>query len=96
LTIVLMLLGLSSTRLIHLPTIFLLATTALLCLVLVLLNRDVYRFFLHKRGWWFAARSVLAHWCYYLYSGVTFFVCVADHFLRLPFSSAHRTRLQGS
>jgi hypothetical protein len=38
----------------------------------------------------------LAHWCYYLYSGVTFFLCVADHFLRLPFSSAHRARLQGS
>jgi glycosyltransferase involved in cell wall biosynthesis len=96
LTVVLMLLGLSLTRRMHLPTVFLLATSTLLCLMLLLLNRDVYRFFLRKRGWWFAVRSVLAHWCYYLYSGVTFFVCLAEHFLRLPFSSAHRTRVQGS
>jgi glycosyltransferase involved in cell wall biosynthesis len=96
LTVVLMLLGLCLTRLVHLPAGVLLATIMVLCLTLLLLNRDVYRFFLRKRGWWFAARSVLAHWCYYLYSGVTFFLCVADHFLRLHFSSAHRTRLQGS
>jgi glycosyltransferase involved in cell wall biosynthesis len=96
LTAVLVLFGLSLTSLMHLPAGLLLATTMLLCLTLLLLNRDVYRFFLRKRGWWFAARSVLAHWCYYLYSGVTFFVCVADHFLRLPFSSTHRARLQGS
>jgi glycosyltransferase involved in cell wall biosynthesis len=96
LTIVLVLLGLSLTGLMHLPAALLLAAMAFPSLMLLLLNRDVYRFFLRKRGWWFAARSVLAHWCYYLYSGVTFFVCVADHFLRLSFSSAHRARLQGS
>jgi glycosyltransferase involved in cell wall biosynthesis len=88
--------GLSVTGLTHLPTGPLLAAIALLCVMLLLLNRDVYRFFIRKRGWWFAARSVLAHWSYYLYSGVTFFLCAADHFLRLPFSSGHKARLQGN
>jgi hypothetical protein len=91
-----MLLALTLTGLIHLSTGFLLAATAFLCLMLLLLNRDVYLFFVRKRGWWFAIRSVLAHWFYYLYSGVTFFLCAADHFLRLPFSSSHRAGLQGS
>jgi glycosyltransferase involved in cell wall biosynthesis len=96
LTLVLMSLAVTVTGLMHLPAGLLLAATALLCLALLLLNREVYFFFVRKRGWWFAARSVLAHWCYYLYSGVTFFLCAADHFLRLPFSSGHRARLQGS
>jgi glycosyltransferase involved in cell wall biosynthesis len=96
LTVVVLLLGLTLTGLMHLPSALLFVVLAFLCLMLLLLNRDVYRFFVRKRGWWFAARSVLAHWCYYLYSGVTFFVCAADHFLRSPFSSAHRARLQGN
>jgi len=96
LTAVLMLLALTLTGLMHMSTGFLLAATAFLSLLLLLLNRDVYLFFVRKRGWWFAIRSVLAHWCYYLYSGVTFFLCAADHFLRLPFSSRHRAGLQGS
>jgi hypothetical protein len=96
LTLVLMSLAVTVTGLMHLPAGLLLAATTLLCLALLLLNREVYFFFVRKRGWWFAARSVLAHWCYYLYSGVTFFLCAADHFLRLPFSSGHRARLQGS
>src|SRR6202521_4029019 len=63
-TAVLMLLALTLTGLIHLSTGFLLAATAFLCLMLLLLNRDVYLFFVRKRGWWFAIRSVLAHWFY--------------------------------
>ena len=65
----------------------LLATMGVIAVVLVLLNLDVYRFFLRKRGWWFAARAVLAHWLYYLYSGVTFFLMLAMHFIRLPSAS---------
>ncbi len=94
LTVACMLLGLTLIGLVHLPTAPLLSATTFLCLLLLLLNWDVYRFFVRKRGWWFAARSVLVHWFYYLYSGVTFFVCAADHFLRLPFSSAHKAKLQ--
>src|SRR5271166_3270441 len=67
----------------------LLAAMALIGVLLVLLNLDVYRFFLRKRGWWFAARAVLAHWLYYLYSGVTFFLMLAIHFIR-PHSPSTR------
>ena len=63
---------------------------AFICLLLLWLNWDVYRFFGRKLGWWFAARAVVAHWAYYLYSGVTFAVCTVIHFVRLPFSSAAR------
>lgn len=94
LTVLLMLLGLTLTGLMHLPSAPLLAVISFLCLLLLLLNWDVYRFFMQKRGWWFAARSVLIHWFYYLYSGVTFFLCATSHLLSLPFSSAHKARLQ--
>ena len=94
LTLLLILLGLNPTGLIRLPSALLPASIFVLCSLLVLLNWDVYRFFLRKRGWWFTVRSVLVHWFYYLYSGVTFFLCAAGHFLNLPFSSAHKARLQ--
>jgi hypothetical protein len=55
-----------------------------IALLLLVLNWDVYRFFERKRGWWFAARAVPMHWLYYLYSGVTFGVCVVIHFIRSP------------
>jgi glycosyltransferase involved in cell wall biosynthesis len=78
----------------HVPATPLLGAAGFLGLALLILNWDVYRFFLRKRGWWFAARSVFAHWLYYFYSGATFFVCALDHFIRSAFSSPHRTRLQ--
>lgn len=53
--------------------------------LLLLLNWDIYKFFLQKRGRWFAARAVLAHWLYYLYSGVTFSVCAMIYFLSPSF-----------
>ena len=68
----------------------LLIAILVVAVALVLLNLDVYRFFLRKRGWWFAARAVLAHWMYYLYSGATFAVCMAMHLLRLPSSPPRR------
>jgi hypothetical protein len=48
------------------------ATVAVIGGALLFLNWDVYRFFWRKRGLWFATRSVIAHWAYYLYSGITF------------------------
>jgi len=72
------------------------AALALIGLTLVFLNLDVYRFFLRKHGWWFAARAVLAHWAYYLYSGVTFLLCLAMHILRLPLSPTHKASVRGS
>ena len=55
----------------------------LTAIALLLLNLDVYRFFWRRRGTWFAARAVLAHWTYYFYSGLTFAFCLATH----PFSA---------
>ena len=63
----------------------LLLAIAAIGMVLLILNREVYRFFLRKRGGWFAARAVLAHWAYYLYSGVTFFLMAAMHLARSTF-----------
>ena len=76
--------------LIRLRSLPLLFSVAVICLLLLVLNRDIYRFFLHQRGWSFAARAVLAHWFYYFYSGATFFVCSVIHFARWPFSSARK------
>ena len=66
-----------------------LAAIGLIVLALLALNRKFYRFFLAKRGLWFAARAVVAHWFYYLYSGVTFVVTAAMQLVYLTFSSAH-------
>jgi len=38
------------------------------------LNAPLYRFFLRKRGAWFALRAVPWHWLYYLYGGLAFAV----------------------
>jgi glycosyltransferase involved in cell wall biosynthesis len=53
--------------------------------LLLALNWDVYVFFRRERGWWFAAGAVLAHWFYYLYSGIVFGVLVFTHLIRSPF-----------
>jgi glycosyltransferase involved in cell wall biosynthesis len=74
----------------------LLAAIALIAVALVLLNLDVYRFFHRKRGWWFAARAVLAHWTYYLYSGATFAYFLTIHVLHLPTSSPRKTSVRHS
>ena len=73
-----------------------LAGLAFIALLLVVLNRDVYWFFLRKRGWWFAVRAALAHWAYYLYSGVTFMVCLVMRVLHLPLSSARKASVRSA
>jgi glycosyltransferase involved in cell wall biosynthesis len=70
------------------------SSMAFISLLLLILNWDAYRFFQRKRGWWFATRAVLAHWAYYLYSGVTFFLYAAIHFVRLPFSSTRKASVR--
>ncbi len=72
-----------------------LGVIAFLSLLLLWLNWDVYRFFGRRLGWWFAARAVLAHWAYYLYSGITFALCAVIHFVGLPFSSARKASVGG-
>jgi glycosyltransferase involved in cell wall biosynthesis len=46
---------------------------------LLFINRRLYKFFVNKRGWWFAARAVFAHWFYFLYGGMTLAVVSVDH-----------------
>ena len=43
-----------------------------LVLLLLWLNRDLYRFFSHKRGLLFTLRVIPLHWLYYLYNAVAF------------------------
>ncbi|HEY9906579.1 MAG TPA: glycosyltransferase [Thermosynechococcaceae cyanobacterium] len=39
---------------------------------LLVMNFSVYRFFLRKRGFWFAVRTIPWHWLYFFYSGLAF------------------------
>lgn len=47
--------------------------------VFVALNRDVYRFFAAKRGWWFALRAMPLHWLYYVYCGLGVIMATYAH-----------------
>jgi glycosyltransferase involved in cell wall biosynthesis len=47
--------------------------------LLLVLNAPLYRFFLHKRGLWFALRTIPWHWFYYFYSGLAFAIGLARH-----------------
>lgn len=53
--------------------------TLLLIITVVILNLDLYNFFLHKRGLKFTFLSVPLHLFYYLYSGITFAICWIVH-----------------
>ncbi len=52
---------------------------AILCGLLILLNRKLYLFFAQKRSWPFAIRALPIHWLYYLYSGAAFAIGMALH-----------------
>ncbi|MFH1154077.1 MAG: glycosyltransferase family 2 protein [Pseudomonadota bacterium] len=68
---VLVFLGMISMVLI--PVFGAMAALAFACgVLLMILNRDVYRFFLQKRGRVFTVKAVFWHWLYYLYSGAVF------------------------
>lgn len=90
------LLPLSIAGVIRLRAVPLLGSMAFISLLLLAVNWEVYRFFQRKLGWWFAVRAVLAHWAYYLYSGATFFLCAAIHFVRLPFSPTRKASVRGT
>jgi glycosyltransferase involved in cell wall biosynthesis len=84
-------LPLALSGVLRVPLLPLLATTSALVIMLLALNLPTYQFFRGKRGWWFAARAVLMHWLYYLYSGITFFTCALLHFARFPVAAARST-----
>ena len=49
---------------------------------ILLLNRELYVFFIRRRGLLFAATAFPMHVLYYLYSGITFAFCCAVHLAR--------------
>jgi hypothetical protein len=51
-------------------------------LLLLALNRGLYRFFWRKHGARFAMCAALVHWLYHLYSGLTWTYCYAGHLVR--------------
>ena len=51
----------------------------LLIISLLLLNRNLYAFFFHKRGIKFLLFAIPLHFLYYLYSGLTFATCWILH-----------------
>ncbi len=63
---------------------------------LIIANRSLYRFFLRKRGPWFAFRSVLWHWFYLLYASAVFLllapVCLARRIFRRGPKKSSRER----
>jgi glycosyltransferase involved in cell wall biosynthesis len=71
------------------PTM-LLAAMLVIVVLLLALNGHLYAWFAQRRGFWFAAGAVLAHWAYYFYSGVVFVSCWLRHFLRAPFRSRRK------
>lgn len=59
-----------------------LAVAFLLNVSLLALNAPVYRFFMRKRGLWFALQVIPWHWLYYLYSGLAFAIGTAHYQFR--------------
>ncbi|MEA5619318.1 glycosyltransferase family 2 protein [Cronbergia sp. UHCC 0137] len=50
----------------------LLLITVPICILLLIINAPVYRFFVYKRGFLFALQVLPWHWFYYFYSGLAF------------------------
>jgi len=56
-----------------------LVVLAVCFLLLLWLNREIYGFFLQRRGLIFTLRAIPIHLLYYLYSASTFAICWAQH-----------------
>jgi len=67
-----------------------------LTLSLLLLNRQLYRFFYRKRGLWFLLAVIPWHWLYYLYNGISFTTGTLLYFWRGVRPVAADGRLQES
>lgn len=48
-------------------------------LLLLLLNLKLYCFFVDRRGWGFALKTVPLHWMYYFYNGIAFILGTASY-----------------
>ncbi|MGF1460013.1 MAG: glycosyltransferase [Leptolyngbyaceae cyanobacterium] len=69
-------------------------------LSLLVINRDVYRFFLGCRGWWFTLKVIPWHWFYFLYGGAAFAYGTVAHqaerWRQAVFSSSRQLRTPSS
>lgn len=74
---------------------WLVAIAAAAALALGAINAPVYRFFLRKRGAWFALRAAAWHWFYYFYGGVAFGIGFVRHVLGRGGKEAGRKRRAG-
>jgi GT2 family glycosyltransferase len=53
--------------------------SALVAIILLLLNFPIYRFFWRKKGGWFALKVIPWHWLYYFYSGGAYIIGHIQH-----------------
>jgi GT2 family glycosyltransferase len=53
-----------------------------LFMLLLFLNRDLYLFFIKKRGFFFMLKTIPWHWFYFFYSGLGFMIGSADYYLK--------------
>jgi hypothetical protein len=60
----------------------LIALAALLLLVVFVLNRKLYAFFLRRRGFVFLTGAIALHLSYYCYSSAAFALCCISHATR--------------
>jgi hypothetical protein len=51
----------------------------ILIIALIILNRELYTFFLQKKGVKFTILAIPTHLFYYFYSGLSFTICWALH-----------------
>ncbi len=56
-----------------------LAISAFFMMLLLILNRDIYRFFTTKRGIGFMLKTIPWHWAYFFYSGLAFSIGYTRH-----------------
>jgi GT2 family glycosyltransferase len=57
----------------------LLIPSPLLVVLILWLNRDLYRFFSHNRGVLFALKVIPWHWFYFFYSGIAFLIGIVRY-----------------
>ncbi len=80
------------------PISILLASALLLTVILIYLNRGMYRFFLRHKGFLFLIPTFFWHVSYYLYSSITFVILWIYHRTRMRLNPTHptqRTRIAG-
>jgi glycosyltransferase involved in cell wall biosynthesis len=80
------------------PLSALVAPALILAFILIYLNRGLYLFFFHLKGFFFLIPTFFWHVSYYLYSSITFVLLWVYHRTRMRLSSTHprhRTRTAG-